>query len=107
MVLIQLLLPAPTSSGASAGTDLFATTREELVERFGGVTAYLRAPAQGVWTDSSGTEQQDAMVMVEVVADRFDKTWWGAYAKTLASRFSQDVIHVRALPADLLDPNAR
>jgi hypothetical protein len=27
----------------------------------------------------------------------FDRPWWRAYATTLAGRFTQDTIHVRAL----------
>ena len=68
MFLIQILLPL---SAASCNRDeiraAFAVTREELVTAFGGVTAYSRTPAEGVWTDPEGDLQQDRMVMVEVV----------------------------------------
>ena len=95
--LIQLLLPA---SGAGDHAAAFARTREELVERFQGVTAYERAPAQGVWVAPDGEKQRDAMVMVEVVTDRFDRPWWRDYGKTLAARFGEEEIHIRALPAE-------
>ena len=41
--------------------------------------------------------------MMEVVTDTFDRAWWRAYAATLAERFSQESIHVRAVPVDTLD----
>jgi hypothetical protein len=41
--------------------------------------------------------------MVEVVTETFDRNWWRAYAATLAERFAQDVIHVRALPIEMTD----
>jgi hypothetical protein len=41
--------------------------------------------------------------MIEVVADTFDRAWWGTYAATLARRFRQDSIHVRALPVEVLN----
>ena len=41
--------------------------------------------------------------MVEVVTDTFDRAWWRTYATTLAQRFCQDSIHVRALSVELLD----
>ena len=35
--------------------------------------------------------------MVEVVTDIFDRGWWRTYAASLAERFRQEAIHVRAL----------
>ena len=97
MYLIQLLLPAP---GAGNHTAAFARTREELIERFHGVTAYERAPAHGVWIAPDGEKERDAVVMVEVVTEVFDRQWWRDYAKALAARFGEEEIHVRALPAE-------
>jgi hypothetical protein len=103
MVLIQMLLPY----GPAARNDApFRMTREELVTRFGGVTAYTRSPAQGVWSPPDGGREHDDVVVVEIVAPEFDRTWWRPYADTLAARFGQDVIHVRALAIDMLDPAA-
>ncbi len=44
--------------------------------------------------------------MVEVVAERFDRTWWREYTQRLARRFEQEAIHVRALQVDVLDPDS-
>jgi hypothetical protein len=38
-----------------------------------------------------------------MVTDRFDRDWWRTYTTTLAERFGQDTIHVRAMPSQLLD----
>ena len=46
---------------------------------------------------------ENDVVMVEVVTDAFDKAWWRTYAATLAERFGQESIHVRAVPVDMLD----
>ena len=102
MVLIQVLLP---TNGATAADGLapLAQTRAELAERFRGLTAYLRSPAKGLWTAPDGHTEQDDVVMVEVVTDSFDRGWWRTYAATLAERFGQDTIHVRAVPVDMLD----
>ena len=80
--------------------EAFARTRRELVETFKGVTAYLRSPGQGVWTAPDGHHERDDVVMIEVVTKTFNREWWLAYARTLADRFRQDTIHVRALPVD-------
>jgi hypothetical protein len=102
MVLIQLLLPASGETRAD-GLAALAETRRELAERFDGLTAYLRSPAKGLWTAPDGHTEQDDVVMVEVVTETFDRAWWRTYADTLAERFRQESIHVRALPAELLD----
>jgi hypothetical protein len=102
MVLIQLLLPT-TGAARPGGMALLAETRRELVERFHGVTAYVRSPAKGLWTAADGHTEADDVVMVEVVTETFDRAWWRRYAVTLAQRFGQDTIHVRALSVEMPD----
>ena len=102
MVLIQMLLP--TSGAVNAdGLAPLAETRRELAERFNGLTAYLRSPAKGWWTAPDGHAEKDDVVMVEVVTDTFDRAWWRTYAATLAARFGQERIHLRAVTVDMLD----
>jgi hypothetical protein len=101
--LIQLLLPASVTPGEAGASDPVSQTRRELIEAFGGLTAYLRTPALGVWTSPEGGRAHDEVVMVEVVAERFDRAWWREYSGRLAERFGQEAIHVRALQVDLLD----
>jgi hypothetical protein len=96
MYLIQLLLPVSAAPDAEA----FASTREELADKFGGVTAYSRAPAEGIWRSPAGDESRDSVLMVEVLVQTFDRPWWRAYRDRLARRFRQEEIHVRAIPAE-------
>ena len=103
MVLIQLLLPTSAGGGSDRAV---ADTRRELAERFGGLTAYVRTPAEGDWTSPAGVRERDTVVMVEVVATSFDRGWWRPYVARLATRFGEQAIHVRALPVELLDPDA-
>src|SRR5688572_22475835 len=103
MVLIQLLLPMVEAAAPTDEVAPLAQTRHELADRFDGLTAYLRAPAKGLWTAPDGHRECDDVVMVEVVTETFDRPWWRAYAKTLAVRFRQDTIHVRALPIEMPD----
>ena len=102
MVLIQLLLPTGSAARGGALAPL-AETRRELAARFNGLTAYLRSPAKGSWTAPDGHIEQDDVVMVEIVTETFDRAWWRTYAATLATRFDQESIHVRAVPVDMLD----
>jgi hypothetical protein len=105
MVLVQLLLP--TGDGGDRAMTALAETRRELVDRFKGVTAYVRSPAKGLWTAPDGHTEADDVVMVEVVIDTFDRGWWRSYSATLAQRFAQDTIHVRAVPVELPDEEGR
>jgi hypothetical protein len=100
--LIQILLPRYDAQGQRFDDQLFARTRAELVEQFGGVTAYLRSPAAGVWVAPGGAVERDEVVMVEVVAEDLDPAWWRKYLKELETRFGQDEMHARALPATKL-----
>ena len=105
MVLIQLLLPVMSAKETQPFdvTAALTATRRELAERFDGLTAYVRAPAKGVWTAADGHTEQDDVVMVEVVTDFFDRPWWRTYAATLAARFCQETMHIRAMPIEVLD----
>ena len=106
MVLIQLLLPVTGHAGGAgqASTRALVETRRELVDKFKGVTAYLRSPAKGLWTAPDGHTEADDVVMVEVVTDSFDRAWWRAYSDMLAKRFAQDTIHVRAIAIEMPVP---
>jgi len=101
VVLIQILLPRTTGDG-TVSDRAFSETRRELIGLYEGITAYLRSPASGAWTDPDGRVEYDEMVMVEILANSFDRHWWRSYAGTLAHRFQQKEIHIRALPAELL-----
>jgi hypothetical protein len=62
---------------------------------FGGLTAYTRAPAEGLW-NSGSTVKRDEIVIVEVMVDSLDRTWWKEYRRELEQVFCQDEIVVRA-----------
>jgi hypothetical protein len=41
--------------------------------------------------------------MVEVVTESFARTWWRTYVATLAGRFQQNTMHLRAVAVEMLD----
>jgi hypothetical protein len=100
--LVQILLPVRDNDGRPFDGDVHGRTRQELLDRFGGVTAYQRAPAHGLWTSPHGEVALDEVVIFEVMTEDLDRDWWAAYRETLEGRFRQDVIVVRALPCDTL-----
>jgi hypothetical protein len=102
MHLVQILLPRYDRLGAAFSRESFERVARELTERFGGVTAYARAPAHGVWEDASGAQEHDDIVVYEVMAERLERDWWGEYRRQLESCFEQDEIVVRALEIERL-----
>jgi hypothetical protein len=98
--LVQILLPLRKGDGSDVSPALFAEVREELTHAFGGVTAYSRSPATGLWKNTEAEVERDQMIMVEVVVDAFDRDWWTCYRDRLARRFDQDEIHARAMAVE-------
>ena len=96
MHLIELLLPLYDNDGRAFGRAAFDGVRGELAKTFGGVTAFQRAPAEGVWKDEGGEVQHDEVVIFEVMAEELDRAWWTAYRRELERRFRQEKIVVRA-----------
>ncbi|HEX8569121.1 MAG TPA: hypothetical protein VF699_04255 [Caulobacteraceae bacterium] len=93
--LITLLLPLYDPDGRAFPPDHYARVRTELTECFGGLTAFTRVPAEGLWRDEGRTERDD-IVVLEVMVDELDRDWWAAYRRDLEARFRQDAIVVRA-----------
>ena len=102
MHLIQLFLPLYDNEGHAFPHALFDRVRGELAEAFGGVTAYTRAPATGLWEDDEGHVQRDDVLLFEVMADAVDRAWWQAYRRGLEQQFRQDEVLVRATAVERL-----
>ena len=102
MFLVQLLLPLYDNSGRRVPHERFAQLRDELTERYGGITAFLRSPAQGAWKEVNGEVDLDEVVMCEVMVQTLDRTWWDGYRRMLEERFGQRELVVRASPMERL-----
>ena len=102
MHLVQILLPLRDNEGDSFPRDWLDGVRHTLTERFGGVTAHLRAPAAGAWKDDDGDVDHDDVVIVEVMAKDLDRGWWADYRRELEQRFRQDEIVIRAMEFEQL-----
>jgi hypothetical protein len=103
MHLVQILLPLYDPTGIAFPQPMFRTVRGELMERFGGLTAYTRAPAKGLWKeDDQAPVAKDDIVVYEVMADALDRGWWSRYRQDLEGRFQQDALVIRAQEIELL-----
>ncbi len=102
MYLVQILLPVYDNEGHAFEANEYVRLRAELADRFGGVTAYTRAPARGVWRDDAGETTRDDIVIFEVMTPDLDREWWTDFRKHLEERFRQESVIVRALTSTVL-----
>jgi hypothetical protein len=98
--IVQLLLPLFDNDGRPFADAQMAAIREELVARFGGVTA-TRTPANGVWAHR-GKQVHDDIILVEVMTDALDRGWWRAFRTRLEAQLRQDTIIIRTQVSELL-----
>ena len=102
MRLIQILLPLYDNAGVALPRELYDRVFSGLTERFGGATAYMRAPAQGAWKETGEEVNRDEVVIIEVMVARLERDWWAAYRRQLESEFRQEKIIIRALAVEEL-----
>jgi hypothetical protein len=95
MHLVQLLLPLTNNAGTPFPRELFTEVRDELVERFGGMTGYTRTPVSGLWQDKDETVH-DELIIYEVMVASLELDWWRQYRAQLEQRFEQSELVVRA-----------
>ena len=92
---VELLLPVADPEGRPYPTAIFGALQRELTERFGGVTAHVRAPAQGRWKDGDTVEADD-VVLFEVMTDTLDREWWRRLRVRLQTTLRQREVLMRA-----------
>lgn len=102
MQLVELFLPLYDNAGLPFARGAFDAVRAELAHAFGGVTAFVRSPAVGIWKDDAGEVCRDDVILFEVMADALDREWWLAYRRKLERRFDQDEILIRASAVERL-----
>ena len=90
MWLVQIFLPLGAGSG-----DALRDVKQDLTARFGGVTAYSRASAEGLWRDGNAKEKDD-IVIVEAMVEKLDRDWWHDFRTRLERRLDQEELVVRA-----------
>ncbi|AJE03208.1 hypothetical protein [Geobacter pickeringii] len=102
MNLIQILLPLYDNGGKPFPQDEYLRVRDELTERFGGITTYVRSPAKGLWKESPTSTVHDDIVIYEVMAEVLDRQWWREYREELSRRFLQELLIVRVSEVQLV-----
>ena len=101
MHLVQILLPLSDNDRHPFPRDHYDKVALELTERFGGVTAFTRSPAEGRWKGRGDTLSEE-MVVIEVMIEDLDHAWWASYRADLELKFRQLKVVVRAQKVQLL-----
>ena len=101
MKLVQILLPTRDNRGRKFKSAIFGQIRTELVRRFGGLTAYSRSPARGVWKSRQATKLDD-IVVLEIMTTKFRRSWWKQYRRKLEHALRQDEIVVRVQAINII-----
>ena len=102
MHLIEILLPLYDNNKKDFEASAFDEIRNELTEIFGGVTAFLRSPAEGRWKENDGEVRRDDIVIFEVMSEQLDRKWWSQYRRKLEKRFQQEKLIIRAIEIEQL-----
>lgn len=101
MYLIQVVLPRYDRNGAPQPRELFQDIQRELLERFGGMTAYRRV-SEGRWESDGNGAAHDELVVCEVITNELDREWWASYRHALAKKFLQKQLVVMSMVIDPL-----
>jgi hypothetical protein len=99
--LFQILLPVKDNAGQPFAQKDFDGVKNELATEYGGVTAYLQSPAEGLWRETGETDT-DHIVIIEVMTKEIDLARWRKRRAELERRFRQDKVVIRYLPLALV-----
>jgi hypothetical protein len=100
MYLVQILLPL-TAPADRRRLHQFDKIKQELTAKFGGMTFYRSAPAEGLWQESDDVEK-DLVVTAEIMAAELEQDWWAQYRKRLEQDLAQKEIVVRSFKIERL-----
>ena len=101
MHLFQILLPRTDNAGQPFARHDYDRLKKELAELYGGVTAYLQSPAEGLWQRDGGSGE-DEIIILEVMTEEIDLPAWQRRRAELEQRFRQDEIVIRHSPITLI-----
>ena len=96
--LVQVLLPINDNRGRPFPAAFWRRLKRRLVARFGGVTAFTRAPAEGVWSPASDHAKSEDVCIVEVMVKSLDQHWWDSFRAELEKTLAQERVVIRAIP---------
>jgi hypothetical protein len=100
--LVQILLPLADNHGRAFAPGMFEALKDELAERYGGVTAFAQAPAQGRWAPDGAVPSEEDVVVFEVMVEKLRADEWLARRRDLEMRFRQERVVIRYMEIGLI-----
>ena len=88
-------MPTRTGTGQPVTRAQFEDLLQELTDKFGGATTFVRAPGQGLW-GSGGDVERDNIAVIEVMTDEVDPPFWLEFRRKLERELYQEQIVIRA-----------
>lgn len=88
--MIQIYLPLYDPDGKAFPQRYYEKIKEELNEKFGGLTMYTRSPAEGLWKEDQQKTVKDDLLILEVIASELEQDFWRQYKHNLKKIFKQE-----------------
>lgn len=86
---MEIFIPA-----APAGAGVVEDLLKRLTDRFGGATAFSRAPAKGMWANG-GRREADDVIVVETMCETLELAYWRTLKVELERKLDQDEVLIR------------
>ena len=102
MFVVELFLPLEKPDGSAVPASVFDRVKNELTDRFGGVTSYLQSPAEGAWKPPAEAVIHDRVAIFEVMVSDVDTAWWRQYRHALEQELDQHQILARLYQVTVL-----
>jgi inorganic pyrophosphatase len=95
---LELLVPETDAEGIKFPKRYYRDLEKELIEQFGGLTAYQRTPVKGMWQDKGNFTQQ-SMFIYELLLPKIEQAYWQRLKQKLEKKFGQKEILIVHGPA--------
>nr|WP_288811221.1 inorganic diphosphatase [uncultured Sphingobacterium sp.] len=92
---IEIFVPLTDRKGKPFPNYLYKNIKKQLIKDFGGMTAYIQAPAEGIWADEGHEVVKDRMIVYEVMVPVVDQSYWREYKQKLEYQFAQKELVIR------------
>jgi len=92
---IEVFIPLYDKEGNRFSDHLYQSVSKQLIKDFGGITAYIRSPAVGIWENSDGIQIKDDHVIYEIMVSEIDHSYWKQFKKKLELQFAQKELIIR------------
>ena len=95
MYLVEVFVPRYYRNGNRVEAERLKDLQQKLAQKFGGVTAFLRSSARGLWMNEQGMAERDEIAIFEVMTPGLDRQWWKLFRAKLEAELDQDEILIR------------